>query len=155
MLDCECVHDFQEFLTPRPGSSRSRSFKYEEDMVWFRDQLAADGKRSRSAARMTVEPVALEDGGFVLAPVPKSDVPSPPEYQGAWDEIQALRKDCEPELDALLVQACGYLLHPKKRRPIMDLFQLWHTQGWPRELFNLYFKATMAAYDPVPATASM
>jgi len=64
--------------------------------------------------------------------------------------IRSRYGSADGDLDAQLLSATGYLVHPRLRQPLLALHDLSCRAQWPLEAFITYFKSTMKAYGSTP-----
>ena len=158
----------QDIIALRPTSTRQRSFKYEEEMSWYKDRLVVDPKRRRTGGPDVTAAAAsvvgdVDEGGYVVGAAGAAAKPEaapaasslPADVQAMLDELVELQKLYANDADVndTLVRAVAYAMHPKRRRPLLDLWSLSQRQGWSRDVLVLYLKPTVAAYD-FPAAAA-
>lgn len=68
------------------------------------------------------------------------------EWQAAWSMLEDIRKVAVDEAtQGVCVKACGLLMHPEKRQPLVDLWRM--CAAWPADALVKHVKAVLDAYD--------
>ncbi len=139
----------------RPGSNRPRTFRYEEDMAWCRDYLVLDGSK-RPRVSYAVAGVGAGVGVGVVGDGSSPDAsgvsgakvkPEDVEWQPFWTYLDSQKVNVEGTAAAYIERALGYLLHPDKRMPLVELWRLQSNAAWPLEVLLTHLKAAIDAYD--------
>lgn len=122
-------------------TERPRTFRYEDDMAWYRDRVLTTVKRVKRLDSPTVYGSPKHDGAVHVM----SD------FHPVWEELDSIRKSgVDGDTEALLVQACGLLLHDGTRRPLMDLYAMYRANAWDLKTFLMFLRATVAGYEHSP-----
>lgn len=131
------IGSFRDHVMQRPGSSRPRSFRYEEDMAWCRDLIDLEaGKRPR-----------LSTSGEEGAEGKGKTEDGTADWQAFWQYLDSLLKSgtLDDATTAVVTSACGNLMIAAKRQPLVDLWRL--NNNWAPESLLLHLKATLDAFE--------
>ena len=69
------------------------------------------------------------------------------DWQPFWTYLESQKSGVDAMTASYIERALGYLLHPDKRLPLVELWRLQSSASWPLETLLVHLKAAVDAYD--------